>query len=92
MPRILSKSIFSAIEALLKAGGQTQGEIASSVGVEKSVVCAIANGNHSYQSKSKKLRARKPYLPTPEEIKAECARLRAARDEDERPEAQDLEN
>lgn len=80
MPRILSKTLFKAIEALLKTGGQTQDEIATSAGVEKSIVCSIANGNHAYQSESRKRGACKPYLPTPEEIKAECARLRAARD------------
>lgn len=92
MPKNLSKTLFSAIEALLKAGDQTQDEIASSLGVEKSIVCAIASGNHSYQSESRKRGACKPYLPTPEEIKAACARLRAARDKEKWYDGKDFDN
>jgi hypothetical protein len=90
MPKPISKQLFDEIERLLELGGRTHTEIAASVGVTPTLVDTIARGKHHYQVSAQ--RSRQPnYLPLPEEIEAECARLRAARkqSEDDEPEGDD---
>jgi hypothetical protein len=79
MPKPISKTVFMEIERLLKLGGHSYTEIAATVGVEPSLVSTIARGRHHYQLYSAKISRRPRYLPTPGEIEAECAKLRAAR-------------
>ena len=82
MPKTIFKTVFLEIERLLELGGHSYTEIAATVGVEPSLVGTIARGKHHYQVSAQ--RSRQPnYLPLPEEIKAECARLRAARKQSE---------
>jgi hypothetical protein len=79
MPARITKKVFEEIERLLKFGVHTYTEISATVGVERSLVSTIAKGKHYYQVYSAPRSNRPKYLPTPEEIKAECARFRAAR-------------
>ena len=84
MPKLISEKTFQTIEIMLEAGGQSYADIAEAVGVEQSLVCTIARGKHSYSAKRDKLRRSRAdtqqiYLPTPEQIEIECARLRATR-------------
>jgi hypothetical protein len=79
MPKSITKTVFLEIEKLLKLGGHSHIEIAATVGVESSLVSTIARGRHDYQLYSAPISSRPKYLPTPGEIEAECAKLRAAR-------------
>jgi hypothetical protein len=79
--------VFDEIERLLKSGDHTYIEIAATVGVEQSLVCTIAKGKHYYQVYSAPRDGQPTYLPTPEQIDSECARLRAKR----KPEEDDTE-
>jgi hypothetical protein len=79
MPKRITMKVFEEIERLLKLGAHTYTEIAATVGVEQSLVCTIAKGKHHYQVYSAPRSSRPTYLPTPEQIESECARLRAAR-------------
>ena len=79
MPRRITKKVFEEIELLLELGRHTYTEIAATVGVEQSLVCTVAKGKHHYQVYSAPRSSRPTYLPTPEKIESECARLRAAR-------------
>ena len=79
MPRRITKEVFEEIERLLELGGHTHTEIAASVGVVPSLVDTISRGRHHYQVYSAPRSSRPTYLPTPEQIEFECARLRAER-------------
>jgi hypothetical protein len=79
MPKRITKQVFDEIERLLELGGRTYVEIAAKVGVEAALVSSIASGKHRYQAHSAPVSRRPIYLPTPLEIEAGCARLRAAR-------------
>ena len=93
MPKLIPKQVFEEIERLLQLGGHSHIEIAASVGVDPSLVSSIANGKHHYQAHSGSMSRQPTFMPTPEEIEAECARLRAARkqSEDDEPEVDDRE-
>jgi hypothetical protein len=79
MPKSITKTVFLGIEKLLKLGGHSHIDIAATVGVDPSLVSVIANGKHHYQAHSTSIIRQPTYVPTPEEIEAECVRLRAAR-------------
>jgi hypothetical protein len=79
MPKRITEQVFEEIERLLELGGRTHTEIAAMVGVVPTLVDTIARGRHHYQVYSAPISRRPTYLPTPGEIEAECARLRAAR-------------
>ena len=87
MPKLISKRTFRTIERMLETGDRSYAEIAATVGVEQSLVWRIAKGKHYYQCDSAEQGRRRgrragsqpPYLPTPEKIESECARLRAER-------------
>lgn len=87
MPELISKRTFRTIEWMLETGDRSYTEIAAMVGVEQSLVSTIAKGKHYYQRdlaeqgrRRKSLAGSQPnYLPTPEQIESECARLRAER-------------
>ena len=87
MPKLISKRTFRTIERMLETGDRSYAEIAATVGVEQSLVSTIARGKHYYQFDSAEQRRRRksragsqpPYVPTPEQIENECARLRAER-------------
>ncbi len=99
MRKLISEKTFQAIEMMLETGGRSYSEIAAAVGVGQTLVCTIAERKHYYQCNSaertrhrKRRTGRHPiYLPTPEQIENECARLRAARPpiEDDDVEADD---
>jgi hypothetical protein len=79
MPKRITKQVFEEIDRLLELGGRTHVEIAAMVGVVPTLVDTIARGRHHYQLYSAPRSNRPTYLPTPGEIEAECALLRAAR-------------
>ncbi len=87
MPKLISKRTFRRIELMFETGGRSYTEIAATVGVDLSLVRKIAEGKHYYQCDSAEQRRRRGslagnqpiYLPTPEQIENECARLRAER-------------
>ena len=99
MPKLISRRTFRRIELMFETGGRSYTEIASTVGVHLSVVRKIAEGKHYYQCDSAEQGRRREglagnqpvYLPTPEQIESECARLRAERkpNEVDDPEADD---
>jgi hypothetical protein len=79
MPKRITKQVFEEIDRLLELGGRPHTEIAATVGVVPTLVDTIARGRHHYQLYSAPVSSRPRYLPTPGEIEAECAKLRAAR-------------
>jgi hypothetical protein len=93
MPKRITKQVFEEIDRLLELGGHTNVEIAATVGVGPSLVNTIVKGKHHYQLYSPPRSSRPKYLPTPGEIEAGCAKLRAARkqSEDDEPKVDDRE-
>ncbi len=87
MPKLISKRTFRTIERMLETSDRSYAEIAATVGVHLSLVRKIAEGKHYYQCDSAEQRRRREglagnqpiYLPTPDQIESECARLRAER-------------
>ena len=95
----ISRERFQAVVDRLAEGPVAFLIVARDLGVPIECVVRIADGKHAYQNGSRKgertgnsLAANSPrrelkgnavYLPTPEQIEIECARLRAARIVDE---------
>lgn len=83
----MQKETFQRIVELLEGSELTNIEVAQQVGVHPTAVAKIARGQHHYQQSDSERRrrrnyrgnSRQGYLPSPEEIRAECSRLRARR-------------
>ncbi len=80
MPKTMTRPLFDHIVALLDQGDLGYLAIGNRVGVSPSAVRKIALGKHCYQTGATKPR-NKAYIPTPEEIEAECAKIRRQRHE-----------
>jgi hypothetical protein len=99
MPYLISLETFEAVRERLQSGPPDFLVISKELGVSVPTVARIAEGKHYYQCDSAEqgrrrkswARLQPKYLPTPEQIKSECARLRAARPpiEDDDVEADD---
>ena len=87
MPYLISLETFEAVRERLKNGPPAFSVVAKELGVSIATVARIAEGTHYYQCDSAEQGRRREswagkqhiYLPTPEQIKSESARLRAAR-------------
>ena len=94
MPYLISLETFEAVRERLKSGSRDFSFISKELGVSVATVARIANGTHAYQTGEpvrtsgsgmprKSFRAvgeqREVFLPTPQQIETECARLRAER-------------
>ena len=87
MPYLISIDTFEVVRERLKNGPPDFSIISKELGVSVPTVARIAEGKHYYQCDSAEQGRRREswagkqpiYLPTPEQIKSESARLRAAR-------------
>ncbi len=75
----ISLETFEAVRERLQSGPPDFLVISKELGVSKTTVARIYEGKHYYQSDSPERGSHPQYLPTPEQIESECARLRAAR-------------
>ncbi len=89
MPYLISLETFEAVRERLKSGHPDFSVISKELGVSIMTVARIFDGKHCYQSDSAERGSHPQYLPTPEQIESECARLRAARPPIEDVEADD---
>ncbi len=99
MPYLISLETFEAVRERLQSGPPDFLVISKELGVSVATVARIYEGKHYYQCSPDELDRRREwrgknhpiYLPTPEQIKSESARLRAARPpiEDDDVEADD---
>ncbi len=79
MPYLISLETFGAVRERLKSGHPDFSVISKELDVSVATVARIYQGKHYYQSDSAERGSHPQYLPTPEQIESECARLRAAR-------------
>ncbi len=87
MPYLISLEMFEAVRERLQSDPPDFLVISKELGVSVPTVARIAEGTHYYQCDSAEQGRRREswagkqhiYLPTPEQIKSESARLRAAR-------------
>ena len=97
MPYLISLETFEAVRKRLQSGPPDFLVVSKELGVSVATVARIAEGTHYYQCSPDELDRRREwrrknhpiYLPTPEQIKSESARLRAARPPIEDVEADD---
>ncbi len=83
----ISLETFEAVRERLKSGLPAFSVVSKELGVSVATVARIAEGKNYYQCVSDEQGRRREswagrqpkYLPTPKQIKSECARLRAAR-------------
>jgi len=75
----ISLETFEVVRERLKSGPPNFTVISKELGVSTTTVARIYVGKHYYQSDSAERDSHPQYLPTPEQIKSESARLRAAR-------------
>ncbi len=85
----ISLETFEAVRERFKSGPPEFPVISKELGVSIATVARIYEGKHYYQSDSAERGSHPQYLPTPEQIKSECVRLRAARPPIEDVEADD---
>ncbi len=97
MPYLISLETFEAVKERFKSGPPDFSVISKELGVSVTTVRRIVEGKHYYQCDSAEqdrlceswAGKQHIYLPTPEQIKSESARLRAARPPIEDNEADD---
>ncbi len=75
----ISLETFEAVKERFKSGPPDFPVISKELDVSVATVARIYQGKHYYQSDSAERGSHPQYLPTPEQIESECARLRAAR-------------
>jgi len=75
----ISLKTFEAVRERLKSGPPNFTVISKELGVSTTTVARIYEGKHYYQSDSAERSSHSQYLPTPQQIESESARLRAAR-------------
>ncbi len=75
----ISLETFEAVRERFKSGPPDFPVISEELGVSIATVARIYQGKHYYQSDSAERGSHPQYLPTPEQIESEGARLRAAR-------------
>jgi len=88
MRRLISRTIFDRAVELL-AAGESSATVARTLRISYTVSVRIAKGEHLYQRPAAEQRRRverlRGYTPTPTEIAAACAEIRASRGVDVEP-------